>query len=124
MTKTQTFEDKRREKLSGDLRLKVFNDDKGALAKCFADKSYAIVGDDMFVPLIPRHMTNDNWRELFWRGVKKVVIHGRKYKSLCNACRLGLSCLSKGNGRRYEFECKASGDNMIVPLTTRKRGEP
>jgi hypothetical protein len=121
----KTFEDKRREKIrQGDLRLKVFDDDDGRLAKLFADKSYAIVQGDRFIPLLPRHMTNDNWRELFWRGTKKVVIHGRKYKSLCNACRLGLSCLSKGNGRRYEFDCKASGDNMIVPLTTRKKGEP
>ena len=118
----ETFEDKRKLVLmSKRKKLKTYKDD--GLCELFKDKSYAIIKGDFFVPLIPRHMTKENWRELFWRETKKVVLHGKTYKSLCMVCRLGLSCLSRGNGKKFDFECRASPEIIIVPLTKRKKGE-
>ena len=121
--KKQTFADKRTEMLLGDLRLKRHKDD-GRLVKLFSNMSFAIVDDDMFVPIIPRHMSKENWRELYWHQPTTLVIHGQKKKTLCSICRLGLSCRSKGQGRSYDFKSLASRDTLLVPLTTRKKGEP
>ena len=121
----KTFEEKRKEVLNGDLKLRREADKDGKLSALFADKSFAIVGDDkLMVPILPRHMTKDNWRELYWLKPSKLVINGKKHKTLCSICRLSLSCLSKGQGRSGDFKCTASRDTIIVPLTTRKRGEP
>lgn len=121
----KTFEDKRREKLN-DNKMLLYSSNIDELEHLFRDKSYALVshpGNGGFVPLIPRHMTNENWRNLFWMGVTKLVVHSIMFRSLCSACRLRFECLKDGVNSKYSFECKARPESLIIPMSKRRKGE-
>lgn len=107
-------------------RMKVVDDNDGSLRLLFADKSYALVRSHVvsgFVHIIPRHMTDDNWRELFWLGIDELVLHGRKYKDLCSVCTMAMTCVNRGVGIRPTFECEASAETIDIEKTLRKKGE-
>lgn len=99
------LEARRRARLANDPRLYTFSATE-ELVELFGDKSYAIVANpkDGFVPLMPRHMTQSLWNELFWRDVRRLVLFGREYKSLCSACGRALLCLDAMS--RAGFECR------------------
>lgn len=121
----RTFEDKRKERLDTS-RMHLVSQRVEDIEELYKDKSYALVDKPRkaLVPIIPRHMTSQNWRDLFWHDVRLLVIHGRKYQSLCSACDRALGCIAKGKDRRNSFECMVSPSNLSFKKTIRKKGEP
>jgi hypothetical protein len=119
------FDDKREEELQNS-KLRVFTNPTEEMVKLFSDKSYAIIRnpDGAFVPLIPRHMSKENWRHLFWHDPKILVINGKRFRDICSVCRHSLACIGRGKNHSYNFDCKATPETFIVPLTIRKKGEP
>lgn len=75
--------------------------------------------DHGLVHIIPRHMSARNWRALFWLGVKKLVVHGRTFDSLCDACSNRVICMQEGLGTSYAFECRASRATLNIDVTSR-----
>ena len=113
-----SFESKRQEKMQKG-KMRVVAGDVDGLFKLFADKSYAVTKEGHFVPLIPRHMTNENWRELFWLQPRKVLIHGQVYKSMCSICMSALECMKLKHN--WDFECVATTKTMTVDLRGKRR---
>lgn len=109
---------RRRKKLAKGV-MRVFRDGVEERERLFADKSYAITREGYFVPFIPRHMTTDNWRELFWLQPRKLVIQGQVFKSLCSVCVNALDCLREKGSRK--FDCKITPKTMTVELRRRRR---
>ena len=91
-------------------KIPTYKDRGEDLRSLFGDKSHAVTQEGHFVPIIPRHMTKENWRDLFWLQPVEVVIHGRRYKSLCSLCALALDCVRKESA--YDFECRASSQTL------------
>jgi hypothetical protein len=103
-----TFDAKKASK-KAETKLRLYEATPELLA-LFEDKSFAITEDDAFVPLIPRHMTSDNWRDLFWHQPTLVVVKGRQYPSLCSMCLYALKCVRKP----ASFECKATAKRLML----------
>ena len=102
-----SFADKRARMLA-DAKLRVYETNT-KLEALFADKSFALV-DGNFIPIMPRHMTTDNWRELFWHQPSLVVIKGRRYPELCSLCVDALGCVRKDAA----FECKTTAKRLML----------
>lgn len=103
-----TFETKKASK-KAESKLRLYEATPELLA-LFEDKSFAITEDDAFVPIIPRHMSTDNWRDLFWHQPTLVVVKGSQYPSLCAMCLNALKCVRKS----ASFECKTSAKRLIL----------
>lgn len=88
-------------------RLRIV-DSSPDLEALYAERSYALVGDNKFVPLIPRHLDDGLLRELYHKKVTKLVLGGRAFIDLCDTCANALGCLQKGMGTDKNFKCMAT----------------
>jgi hypothetical protein len=101
-----SFKDKAARMVS-ESKLRVYETNP-ELEALFADKDFAIA--DGFIPIMPRHMTADNWRHLFWHQPTLVVIKGRRYPDLCSICVDALKCVRKDAA----FECKVTSKRLML----------
>jgi hypothetical protein len=106
-------------------KLRTFEDNIGELERLYADRSYALVrvgykSGVSFMPLIPRHMTSAMWRDLWWHRVKKLVVGGQVFKSLCSLCPLALSCIVDQREKGASFECTAVAKNFHIDVGRRQ----
>lgn len=100
-------------------KMRVVKRGADELVTQFADKSYAVIKGGHFVPLVPRHMSHENWQELFWLGTQKVVVNGQAYKSLCSICMNALECMLRKD--QFDFRCVCSPKTITIDLRKRRR---
>jgi len=88
-------------------RLRIV-DSSPELETLYAQRSYALVGDGKFVPLIPRHLDDDLLRELYHKKVTRLVLGGRAFLDLCDTCANALRCVQQGMDTNPQFKCTAT----------------
>jgi len=105
--------------------LKRFRENIESLEHLYAQRSYALVRtghgkEAEFIPLVPRHMTNVMWQSLWWHSVKKLVINGQTFKSLCSVCPRAITCIAKEKNDKDNFKCKANSRYFHVDVRRRR----
>jgi hypothetical protein len=106
----------------------IYDDVEAISALYSGHGSFAVVrnGNEFkkagFIPLTPRHMDARNWRGLYWLGVKRLVVYGREFGSLCDACFNAIPCLQAGRGRNANFRCKVTDKLLTINVGRRDRG--
>ena len=105
--------------------LKRFRKDVKVLERLYAQRSYALVrpGSRMeveFIPIVPRHMVPAMWQSLWWHRVKKLVINGQAFKSLCSVCPRAITCIAKEKKDQDQFKCKANPQDFHVDVRRRR----
>lgn len=85
-----------------------------------AGASIAVVGGDLMVPLVPRHLQNKHLQALFWLQVKELVIYGQNHGDLCGVCMNNISCLQDGMGVSSVFNCTAKVELVTIELKRKK----
>lgn len=96
---------KQKEKLKEN-RLRAYKD-VDELKGMFRNYAVSKMG---VTPLIPRHMTPELWRQLYWLDPHLVVVHGREYRSLCSLCLDKFLCAGKVG--QATFECQTNADKL------------
>lgn len=69
--------------------------------------SYALTPKGLLVPLLPRHMDDGLWRELCELRPTTVVVDGRHFHGLCEACEEAMSCMIQRSSSGTKFKCQA-----------------
>lgn len=124
-SKQEAYEKWRKVMIRDGARMRVYRRDVDRLRAAFADKSYALVERPApgFVPLVLRHMTNEDFAALFWREPTLIVIDGKPAaSSLCELCPNMLACYSDGRDIKYGFQCRPAGTAIRDNAAKRKKG--